>query len=164
MSDFKPVEGEFTGRHMLYIMIAFFGVIIAVNLVMLTVATRSWTGLVVKNSYVASQKFNDVLSAAEKQKRLGWKSGVVVTTRSAKVRITGSESSPVAGLSVKLALSRPVHEAEDRTLELLETAPGEYAVEADLGSGVWNAELMATSASGQDYRMIHRIFVEDPSS
>ena len=164
MSDFKPLEGEFTGRHMLYIMITFFGVIIAVNLVMLAVATRSWTGLVVENSYVASQKFNEVLTAAEEQKKLGWKSGLVVTTRSAKVRITGSESAPVGGLSVRLALSRPVHEADDRMLDLLETAPGEYAVEANLGSGIWNAELTAKSASGQHFRMIHRVFVKDPAS
>ena len=52
----KPAE--FTGRHMLAIMLAFFGVIIAVNLVMATLASKSWTGLVVKNTYVASQQFN----------------------------------------------------------------------------------------------------------
>ena len=164
MSDFKPVEGEFTGRHMLYIMIAFFGVIIVVNLVMLTAATRSWTGLVVENSYVASQKYNDMLTAAEEQKELGWTSGLVVTTRSAKARITGLKDAPIGGLLVKLALSRPVHEADDTTLDLVETASGEYAVEADLGTGVWIAELIATSASGQQFRMIHRIFVKDPTS
>ena len=54
-------QGEFTGRHMAIIMVAFFGVIIAVNLTMATLASRSWTGLVVKNSYVESQKFNSVL-------------------------------------------------------------------------------------------------------
>lgn len=50
---------EFTGRHMLAIMLAFFGVIIAVNGVMATFATRSWSGLVVENTYVASQQFNE---------------------------------------------------------------------------------------------------------
>ena len=39
-------------------MLAFFGVIIAVNVVMATLASTSWTGLVVENSYVASQEFN----------------------------------------------------------------------------------------------------------
>ncbi len=38
-------------------MVAFFGVIIAVNVTMATIAIASWTGLVVQNSYVASQEF-----------------------------------------------------------------------------------------------------------
>ena len=46
---------RFTGFHMLACMIVFFGVIVAVNLTMATLASQSWTGLVVKNSYVASQ-------------------------------------------------------------------------------------------------------------
>jgi nitrogen fixation protein FixH len=41
-------QKEFTGRHMLLIMIAFFGVIIAVNITMAVVARQSWTGLVAK--------------------------------------------------------------------------------------------------------------------
>ena len=49
---------EFTGKHMLVIMFAFFGVIIAVNLTMATFAHTSWSGLVVQNSYVAGQHFN----------------------------------------------------------------------------------------------------------
>ncbi|RWK14298.1 FixH family protein, partial [Mesorhizobium sp.] len=48
----------FTGRHMLAIILAFFGVVIAVNLTMATLANTSWTGLVVENTYVASQQFN----------------------------------------------------------------------------------------------------------
>ena len=49
---------EFTGRHMLVIMVAFFSVIIAVNLTMAFFARSSWTGAVVENTYVASQQFN----------------------------------------------------------------------------------------------------------
>ncbi|TIS18850.1 MAG: cytochrome oxidase, partial [Mesorhizobium sp.] len=49
---------EFTGRHMLISILAFFAVVIGVNLTMATFAHRSWTGLVVENTYVASQQFN----------------------------------------------------------------------------------------------------------
>ena len=59
MRQVRTAPKEFTGRHMLAIMLAFFGTIIAVNLVMAIFASRSWTGLVVKNSYVASQEFNE---------------------------------------------------------------------------------------------------------
>ena len=51
--------GEFTGRHMLGIMLAFFATVIAVNVTMAMFASKSWTGFVVRNSYVASQEFNE---------------------------------------------------------------------------------------------------------
>ena len=54
---------EFTGKHMLAIMIAFFGVVFAVNFTMVYFSRHSWTGLVVENSYVASQEFNEKTAA-----------------------------------------------------------------------------------------------------
>ena len=62
----------FSGRHMTAILIAFFGVIIAVNFTMAMFATRTFGGVVVENSYVASQKYNGWLDAARKQDKLGW--------------------------------------------------------------------------------------------
>ncbi len=61
-----------TGWHMTAILLAFFGVVVAVNLTMATLATRTFGGVVVENSYVASQKYNGWLAAARKQDRLGW--------------------------------------------------------------------------------------------
>ncbi|TIV43240.1 MAG: cytochrome oxidase, partial [Mesorhizobium sp.] len=63
---------EFTGRHMLVIILAFFGVVIAVNLTMATLASTSWTGLVVENTYVASQQFNKKAEEGRAQAALGW--------------------------------------------------------------------------------------------
>ncbi|MGZ8285229.1 MAG: FixH family protein [Allosphingosinicella sp.] len=64
---------RFTGRHMTAILLAFFGVITAVNFTMATLATRTFGGVVVENSYVASQKYNGWLKAARAQETLGWK-------------------------------------------------------------------------------------------
>ena len=61
-----------TGWHAAAALIAFFGVVIAVNVTMATFATRTFGGVVVENSYVASQKYNDWLAKAERQKQLGW--------------------------------------------------------------------------------------------
>lgn len=64
---------RFTGWHMTAILLAFFGVIVAVNFTMATFATRTFGGVVVENSYVASQKYNGWLKAAREQETLGWK-------------------------------------------------------------------------------------------
>ncbi|NJR13875.1 MAG: hypothetical protein HC779_06455, partial [Phyllobacteriaceae bacterium] len=70
----KSAETAFTlnGYHMLAIFVAFFGVIVAVNLTMARFAVTHWTGLVVKNSYVASQNYNGWLRQAAASKALGW--------------------------------------------------------------------------------------------
>src|SRR3546814_8818871 len=57
----SPIR-RFTGWHMTAILIAFFAAVIAVNMLMATVAVRSFGGTVVENSYVASQKFNGWLA------------------------------------------------------------------------------------------------------
>ena len=60
---------RFTGRHMAAIMLAFFGVVIAINFTMATLAETTFGGTVVDNSYVASQSFNAWLRAG---RQLGW--------------------------------------------------------------------------------------------
>ncbi len=62
----------FTGWHMLAVMVAFFGVIVAVNLFMASRAVGSFSGTVVPNSYVASQHYNDWLAEGRRQAALGW--------------------------------------------------------------------------------------------
>jgi len=47
MTDYMPPERRFTGRAMLLSMLMFFGVVIAVNATMLTMAVNSFGGLVV---------------------------------------------------------------------------------------------------------------------
>ncbi len=66
------MKKRITGWHAAAALIAFFGVVIAVNLTMAVYATSTFGGVVVENSYVASQKYNGWLKAAERQRQLGW--------------------------------------------------------------------------------------------
>ena len=65
--------GRFTGRHMAAILIGFFAVVLAVNLMLARLASSTFGGVVVENSYVASQHFNRWLDAAAAERSLGWK-------------------------------------------------------------------------------------------
>ena len=66
----------FTGWHMTMIMVAFFAVVIGVNVTMARLAIGSFGGTVVENSYVASQRYNGWLARARQQAALGWKPAV----------------------------------------------------------------------------------------
>lgn len=63
---------RFTGWHMTMVMVAFFAVVIGVNVTMARLAIGTFGGTVVDNSYVASQKYNAWLAQARRQAELGW--------------------------------------------------------------------------------------------
>lgn len=94
------------------ILVAFFGVVVAVNLTMASFATRTFGGVVVENSYVASQQYNRWLAASRKQDALGWtidlvldpQRHVVVKTDVPGARISGFARHPL-GREADVALT-----------------------------------------------------------
>ena len=152
-------EWTFTGRHMLLIMVAFFGVTITVNLVLAFFATSSWTGLIVKNSYVASQEYNEKLAEARAQDALGWVSDLQHQSGELAFELRDESGGPLSAFEVRVICSRPTHEAEDLDLVLRETAPGRYAASVPLAPGLWNAEVNAVAPNGRTFRKLYRLSV-----
>lgn len=145
---------------MLVLMIGFFGVVIAVNLVMAVFATTTWTGLVVKNSYVASQHFNDRLAAARLQKKLGWKS--TLDTKGGKFVFTIRDRSgqPVPDLAINGKLERLSSDRSDRMLWFKQASAGRYVTNAPAGSGRWKVDLTARGHAGRTYRQIFELTID----
>jgi len=156
MSDSRTGERVFTGRHMLIVMICFFGTIIAVNVVMAVFASSSWTGLVVKNSYVASQHYNAVLDEAGAQRSLGWRAGLSYEKGELVFSLVDKQGQPVRVADTRVLVGRPTHEGEDRTLDLAPEGDA-YVVRTVLAPGIWNAEVKARRPDGQDYRIEFRL-------
>ena len=63
---------RFTGYHATAILVGFFAVVIAVNLVMAHFATSTFGGALAENGYVASQDYNRWIADSATQDRLGW--------------------------------------------------------------------------------------------
>lgn len=139
---------EFTGKHMIAVMALFFGTIITVNLFMAYQANHSWTGLVVKNSYVASQKFQQVTAEKEAQIALGWQAGIAYDSGTFEVELTDKAGNPVTNVQAVVELGRPAHENDDHTVTLLETAKGRFAGATDLAPGLWQADITASGPTG----------------
>lgn len=150
----------FTGWHMAAITISFFAVIIAVNLTLAVLASTSWTGLVVANSYVASQSFNRDAEIARQQQALGWQMNLVVDRSLAKITILDRAGLPIAGLNLRAVLQRPTDEAGDQVLKLREAGTGIYVTNATIGSGVWVADITAEGPARKPVRFVQRIFVK----
>lgn len=151
----------FGGRHLLLLMLGFFGVVIAVNALLAALAGRSWTGLVVQNAYVASQHYNEELKGAHRQQALGWRSELTTDPQRIVLVLHDRANVPVSGLLLEIRLSRATHEGEDRTLHLRECSPGLYCADIELPQGLWLAELRTLEASAVSYRKEYRLIVKE---
>lgn len=154
-------DHPFTGWHMLAVISAFFGTIIAVNLVMAFAATGSFPGLVVQNSYVASQRYDELLAAARAQDAAGWQSDIGADADVLAFRLTAADGVPVAGLTVTAHVGRPSTTREDRTLALLSVGQGSYRAGTALPPGLWEADIEAWRGDDLVFRRTQEIFIPE---
>jgi nitrogen fixation protein FixH len=155
-------EWRVTGRFIFVLLVAFFGVIIAVNITLAVFASRTWTGLVVENGYVASQHFNSELEQLRRQAKLGWTQHVEVKDGKLIVEFARPDGSPVSRLGVKAEVMRPVDDREDATLDLIETHPGHSETPEKLGIGRWLIDVTARGSESESMRVIHDVIVGEP--
>ncbi len=128
----------FTGRHMAAILVAFFGVVIAVNLTMARFATGSFGGIVVENSYVASQEFNGWLQQAEQQRQWGWDA---LTAWRPDGRLMISVSGAPDDVSVRATARHPLGRLPDQALEFEPQGGGRFLSRQVLPEGRWTLRL-----------------------
>lgn len=140
MTD-KPQRKPFTGWHMTAILIAFFGVIIAVNFTMARLAMSTFGGKVVENSYVASQHYNEWLQRAAVQDRLGWMHDVSVDgDRHVRV-LMRKDGKPLDGLHATAEISHPLGRTVPATLRFEGVSDGVLRSVEPLAVGRWRLDL-----------------------
>lgn len=159
MEKSKP-QRRFTGWHMLIIMLSFFTVVIGVNLFMAMSALDAWTGLVVKNTYVASQEYNRKLEANRAQHALGWTSNVEIKQQQFIFSLLDGEKNPIKAEQVLAQINRPVGTKEDLSLVLELQENGTYAAPAELALGVWNIHIVASFADQPSFEHYYKIKFE----
>lgn len=161
-------QGKFTGTHMAIIMVAFFGVIIAVNLTMATLASRSWTGLVVKNSYVESQKFNSVLQQSREQAALNWTGEFSKSKNGVEFELRQADGKAVEAEKIVVILRRPATEVLDQLIPMNPVGNGSYSGDIKLETGAWTAEILADISAqpkiSNRWQMVYNIYVKDDGS
>jgi nitrogen fixation protein FixH len=138
-------QRAFTGRRMAAIFVGGFAVVIAVNLLMASLAVGSFHGTVVDNSYVASQNYNGWLKQAAASKALGWQA---VPHRRADGRVVVEALGVPAGALVSGTAQRPLGTRADLPLTFTPHGKGSWVSNESLGDGRWQVRL-AIRASGE---------------
>lgn len=149
-------KGRLTGYHVLFMLLGFFGVMIAVNVLFTVFAVTSFPGEQEEKSYLQGINFNQTLHERERQAELGYSSAIgLEASVSGDARLvalwTDQFENGVTGLSVTAELSRPASAEGQRVLELTALGAGRY--EADLNSslepGAWHALVTAVTPDGE---------------
>lgn len=133
----------FTGWHMAGIMVLFFGTIISVNVFMAYRAVTTWSGLVVPNTYVASQQFNGKVAQARALAATGINGRLAVTADGARYEVLGADGQPAEADRLVLNFKRPVGEHQDFSIELTSKTKGVFSAIHQILPGHWIVEAIA---------------------
>lgn len=140
-------ERQFTGRHAAMVFVGAFGIIIAVNIALAYSAVKTFPGLEVKNSYVASQEFDERRAA---QEALGWTVKAKATGGLVILTITDRTGAPVEVAELDATLGRPTHVKDDMRPDF-EFDGTAYVAPAELAGGNWNIRMKARAADGTEF-------------
>ena len=137
------MKKEVKGWHVLAIFVAAFGTIIAVNLTLAFNAVRTFPGLEVKNSYVASQSF-DIDRAA--QLALGWDVSASLNGNELQLLII-ENGNPISPKIEQAIFGRPTNVANDQT-PIFSFDGSRLFARVIAGEGNWNLRLKARAIDG----------------
>lgn len=148
------MTGEFTGRHMTAILVGFFGVVIAVNFTMAFYASSTFGGLVVENSYVASQEFNGWLRKARTERAQGLEIGLARAPDDRLAATLKGPDGPVGNAEVSALARHPLGRIPERLLRFRSIGEGRYQSVDVLPAGRWIVHLRASEQGRQVNRII----------
>jgi nitrogen fixation protein FixH len=127
----------FTGWHMTGLLVAMFGIVIAVNFVMAGYAIGTFSGTVVDNSYVASQRFNGWLAEARAQRRLAWVVDATVQPGRIVVVTARAPQGPIADGMVTVRATHPLGRLPQQDLTFRQDGAGRFVATHALPAGRW---------------------------
>jgi nitrogen fixation protein FixH len=141
---------ELKGWHVLVMLLAFFGITIAVNVAFTVYAIGTFSGEDVAKPYARGLEYNRTLEARAAQAALGWSATIEAVREDGgaaiSAHIADRDGTPKSALTVEALLRRPTDARLDRTIELVAAGDGNYrAVAADLAAGAWDIVVRAKS-------------------
>lgn len=145
---------KLTGRMVLFCLLAFFGTVVGVNMLMAKLAIDTLSGTEVDSAYRASLAYENEIAAAHDQNKRNWKVDAHVERRAdgaATVRLDARDAggAPLSGLKFSGRLERPTDKRVDRAIELAESGIGIYRGGAtDVLPGQWDLVIEGEARGG----------------
>jgi nitrogen fixation protein FixH len=155
---------ELTGRMVLLWLIGFFGVVAAVNAVMMGAAISTLSGLDSDSPYQAGLAYEAEIAAARAQQALHWQVDVQMERTEAGmtlVEITArdADGTPLPGLRATASLVHPTDRRLDRDLAVTPDGPGQFRGVTGNAVGQWDVVIELSRDGARQFRTKNRVFV-----
>ncbi len=142
MSDSRPKAREMTGRMVLLWLVVFFGVVFAVNAVLVDAAISTFGGVETTSSYKAGLQFEHDVVTAQRQDALRWQVSGKLTRDSANQAVLDVEArdasgAPLTGLTADARLAHPANERLDHVIAIELAGTGRFHGKAIAPPGQW---------------------------
>lgn len=154
---------QITGRMVLIIVVAFFGVVIGVNMVMMKLAMDTLSGTEVDSAYRASLAYESEIKAAHDQKLRDWQVKIHIERHpdglaTVKVDAHDKSGAPLKGLVFSGRLERPTDKRADKEIALAEAEGGVYRGSAsDVLPGQWDLVVESETAGQRMFLSKNRV-------
>ena len=157
---------ELSGRMVLVGLIGFFGVVFAVNGLMIEKALSTFGGVETESSYEAGQLFEHEVALARAQNAEHWRVDAKVTPSAdggTRVDIVARDAAGAAltGIDAAVTFERPTDRRLDRALALDEVAPGHFRGGAEkISAGQWDLVIELSRQGRRHFRSRNRIVLQ----
>jgi nitrogen fixation protein FixH len=153
---------ELTGRFVLFCFLGFFGVVVAMNAVLIHAATGTFGGVETASAYKAGLAFNREIAAARAQEARHWRveaSLIGISAGNAMLSVTMRDGHglPPTGVLLAARLSHPADARRDRQLAVREFAPGIFTGTIEADPGQWDLLIDVMRAGERLFRSRSRI-------
>jgi nitrogen fixation protein FixH len=131
-----------TGRHVLQWLVAFFGIVFAVNGVLVRAAISTFGGVETLSSYRAGLQFEQEVGLVQRQDALHWQVTGKLARDSAGVAVLDvtardAQGAPLSGLTADARLAHPADDRLDRVIAVRSVAGGVFHGAAQAQPGQW---------------------------
>lgn len=158
----KPV----TGRQVLYVLLAMFGVVLLVNGIFLYFALSTHPGEAVSDGYNKGLRYNDTLAEVAGQRALGWRPELRFTQKGPRagnmiIQFRDADGTPITGLEVEAMVRRPADSSHDRMIRFSSSKPGIHGARLQVPlAGNWDLHITARRDTHIVYRLEHRQWMD----
>jgi nitrogen fixation protein FixH len=155
---------EITGRMVLICLIAFFAVVVGVNMIMVRAAISTFGGLETESSYKAGLAFGGEIAAAQAQEARHWQvAGKIFPasdgTTAVAINAQDAVGRPLTGLDAVVRLAHPTDRRLDHTLVMRENAPGQFRGTTASAMGEWDLVIELSRGEERLFRSRNRVSV-----
>jgi nitrogen fixation protein FixH len=162
--DREPGPRPWTGWTVFITLLGFFGVIFAVNGVMIHEAVSTMSGVDTDSAYQAGRMFEHDVALAKAQDARQWHVDATVTpTRSgALLHVTARDAAGLAlhDIDASAVFERPTDRRLDRAVDVAPDGPGQFHGDVSIEPGQWDLVIVLSRHGGELFRSKNRILLK----